>query len=63
MENTSNVIFPLRFNHIFFFSNRYRRKPDLYGIKAQFGVYLAPNEHGIIRVGDHIHILRENKNF
>ncbi|CAF2626599.1 unnamed protein product [Rotaria sp. Silwood2] len=41
----------------------YRRKPDLYGVKAQFGIYLATNENGIIRVGDRIRILREDKNF
>ncbi|UJR22436.1 hypothetical protein I4U23_025496 [Adineta vaga] len=41
----------------------YRRKPSLYGNKAQFGIYLAPSEHGIIRVGDRIQILRDDKNF
>jgi len=35
----------------------------VYGIKAQFGIYLAPSENGIIRVGDRIHVLREDKNF
>ena len=42
---------------------RYRRKPNLYGTKAQFGTYLAIAEHGLIRVGDHIRILREDKSF
>ncbi len=52
------------FLYIFFFLlNRYRRKPEVYGIKAQFGIYLAPSENGIIRVGDRIHVLREDKNF
>ena len=46
---------PLRF--------RYRRKPDLYGDKAQFGIYLAQDADGIIRVGDHIRVLRDDKNF
>ncbi|CAF1330609.1 unnamed protein product [Rotaria sp. Silwood1] len=41
----------------------YRRKPDLYGVNAQFGIYLATNENGIIRVGDRVRILREDKNF
>jgi len=41
----------------------YRRKPDLYGPKAQFGTYLGPIEHGIIRVGDRVNVLREDKNF
>ncbi|CAF1487266.1 unnamed protein product [Rotaria sordida] len=41
----------------------YRRKPELYGIKAQFGTYLATSENGIIRVGDRIRVLREDKNF
>ncbi|CAF2777863.1 unnamed protein product [Rotaria sp. Silwood2] len=41
----------------------YRRKPELYGIKAQFGIYLATSENGIIRVGDRVHVLREDKNF
>jgi len=45
------------------FLYRYRRKPELYGVKAQFGIYLAPSENGIIRVGDRIRILREDKNF
>jgi uncharacterized protein YcbX len=35
----------------------------LYGVKAQFGIYLAPSENGIIRVGDRIRVLREDKNF
>jgi len=46
-----------------FLLNRYRRKPELYGVQAQFGIYLAPSENGIIRVGDLIRILREDKNF
>ncbi|CAF1106749.1 unnamed protein product [Rotaria sp. Silwood1] len=41
----------------------FRRKPDLYGIKAQFGTYLATMENGIIRVGDRVRVLREDKNF
>jgi len=41
----------------------YRRKPDVYGVKAQFGTYLAPIKNGIIRVGDHIRFLKEDKNF
>jgi len=41
----------------------YRRKPDLYGIKAQFGIYLATKENGIIRVGDPVRVLQEDKNF
>ncbi len=51
------------FSFFYFFSYRYRRKPDVYGVKAQFGTYLAPSEHGIIRVGDRIRVLREDKNF
>jgi uncharacterized protein YcbX len=35
----------------------------VYGDKAQFGVYLASTENGIIRVGDRIRVLREDKNF
>jgi uncharacterized protein YcbX len=46
-----------------FYLYRYRRKPAVYGVKAQFGIYLATSEHGIIRVGDRIQILREDKNF
>ena len=42
---------------------RYRRKPDLYGNKAQFGIYLAQGEDGLIRVGDRIRVLRDDKNF
>jgi hypothetical protein len=45
------------------FPYRYRRKPKLYGKEAQFGIYLACSENGIIRVGDPIRILREDKNF
>jgi len=41
----------------------YRRKPNLYDVKAQFGIYLALSEDGIIRVGDRIRVLREDKNF
>lgn len=41
----------------------YRRKADLYGIKAQFGVYLSGDDHGIIRVGDELTVLKEDKNF
>ncbi|CAF1176400.1 unnamed protein product [Adineta steineri] len=41
----------------------YRRKPELYGIKAQFGTYLSSIEHGVIRVGDRVHVLREDKDF
>jgi len=41
----------------------YRRKPDLYGLKAQFGIYLGSIEYGIIRVGDRVTVLREDKNF
>jgi uncharacterized protein YcbX len=46
-----------------FYLCRYRRKPAVYGIKAQFGIYLAASEHGIIRVGDRIQVLSEDKNF
>lgn len=46
-----------------FFRFRYRRKPNLYGNKAQFGIYLAQGEDGIIRVGDRVRVLREDKNF
>jgi len=35
----------------------------LYGTQAQFRIYLAPDENGIIRVGDPIRVLREDKNF
>jgi uncharacterized protein YcbX len=65
MENTSNVFFMFLFFCISFcfFLYRYRRKPELYGVKAQFGIYLASSENGIIRVGDRIRILREDKNF
>lgn len=41
----------------------FRRKPEVYGVKAQFGIYLASSEHGVIRVGDRIQILRQDKNF
>ncbi len=58
-----NFIFICIFSCVFFFIYRYRRKPSLYGIKGQFGTYLAPDENGIIRVGDRIRILREDKNF
>ncbi len=64
MENTSNVLFMFTiFCMSVFLLNRYRRKPELYGVQAQFGIYLAPSENGIIRVGDLIRILREDKNF
>jgi uncharacterized protein YcbX len=43
--------------------SRYRRKPDLYGVKAQFGIYLAHNVHGLIRVGDPIRVLRNDDKF
>ncbi|CAF3289562.1 unnamed protein product [Rotaria socialis] len=41
----------------------FRRKPELYGIKGQFGIYLATSENGIMRVGDRVQILKEDKNF
>jgi uncharacterized protein YcbX len=65
MENTSNVFLTSCFSVYLsvFLLYRYRRKPEVYGIKAQFGIYLAPIENGIIRVGDRIHVLREDKNF
>jgi uncharacterized protein YcbX len=64
MENTSNVFLSLWFFCISVcFLYRYRRKPNLYGTQAQFGIYLAPSENGIIRVGDRIRVLREDKNF
>jgi uncharacterized protein YcbX len=63
MENTSNVIFKFIYFFNVFFLSSYRRKPELYGDKAQFGTYLATKEHGIIRVGDRVRVLREDKNF
>ncbi len=47
----------------FFLLYRYRLKPELYGVQAQFGIYLAPSENGIICVGDVVRVLREDKNF
>ena len=41
----------------------YRRKPELYATKAQFGIYLLSKDDGIIRVGDRVHVLTEDKNF
>jgi len=67
MENTSNVNFISSFYpfkvFFFFILYRYRRKPELYGIKAQFGAYFANVDYGFIRVGDRIQVLSEDKNF
>ncbi|CAF1647920.1 unnamed protein product [Didymodactylos carnosus] len=41
----------------------YRLKPELYSVFSHFGIRLASDTNGIIRVGDEIEILKENKNF
>ncbi len=46
----------------------YRLKPDPYGIKALFGIYLGQIDDskiisGTIHVGDLIHITNEESNF
>ena len=63
MENPPNVYSLFSHAFLLYFPSRYRRKPSLYGIKGLFGTYLAADQHGIIRVGDPIHVLKEDKNF
>ncbi|CAF0959444.1 unnamed protein product [Didymodactylos carnosus] len=41
----------------------YRLKPEMYGKEPQFGIYVAPDEYGLMRLGDEIKISVENQNF
>jgi hypothetical protein len=68
LENFTQVIFSLFLLKIGIFSFSYRLKPNPYGIKALFGIYLGQIDDskiisGIIRVGDLIHVIQQELDF